>query len=187
MERKLKKLLIAVGLFTGASVAAIPLTSYAVAPATKNSHVSVTIAPILTLEVAVDPESQGSSDQEVFFKLTPNMVGEGTFSAKVSTNKSYKISLHASDTNLRYEGTAAESAANFIPGTGNIAVGENSWGLKLASSDAYSPVPSTITSFYTGNTPVTAATTKFNVGIAAGPNLMQGKYSSTVVVTASNT
>lgn len=186
MERKVKKLFTSVGIIAGLSVAALPLTSYAVAPATKNGSASVTIAPILTLEVSVDAGSQGSSDEEMLLKLTPNMVGEGSFSAKVSTNKAYKLSLHAPDTNLVYEGTPEESATNFIPGTGNITAGENSWGLKLASADSYQAVPSAATVFYTGANPASEAVTQFNVGIAAGPSLLQGTYAGTVVVTASN-
>lgn len=186
MERKVKKLLTAVGILTGLSVAAIPLTSYAVSPSTKNGSVAVTIAPIITLEVSVDPASQGSSDEEMLLKLTPNMVGEGSFSAKVSTNKAYKLSLHATNTNLAYEGTAEEAAANFIPGTGNVTAGENSWGVKLASDSSYKAVPNAATVFYTGANPVSDAVTQFNVGIAAGPSLLQGRYSGTVIVTASN-
>lgn len=186
MERKVKKLFITVGAIAGLSVAALPLTSYAIEPATKNSSVSVTIAPILTLEVSVDSGSQGEADDEMLLKLTPNMVGEGTFSAKVSTNKAYKLSLHSTDTKLSYEGTPEEAAAYYIPGTGEVSVGENSWGLKLSTSEDYQSVPSSATVFYTGADPVSEAVTRFNVGIAAGPGLLQGKYSGTVVVTASN-
>lgn len=202
MKNTIKKLLFSMGIVTGASVALIPMSTYAVTR-TATSHVEVKVTPAITLEVSVDvPEDSGDGtetpgeggdpettpDRILFDNPVLGTTSEAGFTATVSTNQPYTLSLNALDgqTDLLLPGVTSETApaGGKIPGTAQIADGNNSWGVKLASSADFSEIPATITEFYEGPDPVEAAETKFTVGLAAGTDLLNGTYSSTLVVTA---
>lgn len=189
MKKLLKKAFVTTAIITGAAVSLIPLTSYAEIVQTVPAHVAVQVVPAITLEV-VAKDHQGSSDNEILFSPAVNSTDEATFSAIVSTNQSYTLSLSGLDgqTAMYKDGytSATATADTQIPGTGQITAGQSSWGVKLASATNYSPVPSTVTEFYTGPDPVVTASTDFNIGMAIGPNLESGSYSGTLLITASN-
>lgn len=200
MKNKIKKLFLIAGALTGFSVALLPMTTYG-ASQTADSHVEVTVMPAITLEIAIDGQEEGGEGGEgsegggvteekkvIFDNPVLGTTSEAGFTATVSTNQAYTLSLNALDgqTDLLPAGVSSENApiGGKIPGTGEIVDGKTSWGVKLASAADYSAVPATITKFYEGANPVQAEETQFKVGLAAGTDLYNGTYSSTLVVTA---
>lgn len=191
MKNKIKKILFSTGIMTGALVALIPMTTYASVKQTAPSHVEVTVMPAITLEVSIDGQTGDESTEEkkvIFDNPVLGTTSEAGFTATVSTNQAYTLSLNALDgqTDLLPAGSTSETApaGGKIPGTGEIADGKTSWGVKLASAADYAAVPATITKFYDGPDPVQAEETNFKVGLATGTDLLNGTYSSTLVVTA---
>lgn len=191
MKNKIKKLFISTGIITGVLVASLPMTTYAVTSQTASSHVEVSVMPAITLEIVID-EEDGDNDPDskkvIFDNPVLGTTSEAGFTAIVSTNQAYTLSLNALDgqTDMLPAGVTSESApaGGKIPGTGEIVDGKTSWGVKLASDSDYSVIPATITKFYDGPNPVQAEETEFNVGLATGTDLYNGIYSSTLVVTA---
>ncbi len=199
MKNKIKKSFFIVGVLTGLSAAFVPMTTYG-ASQTADSHVEVTVMPAITLEITIDGEEGGEGSEGgeggdvtqekkvIFDNPVLGTTSEAGFTATVSTNQAYTLSLNALDgqTDLLPAGVSSENApiGGKIPGTGEIVDGKTSWGVKLASVADYSAVPATITKFYEGADPVQAEETQFKVGLAAGTDLLNGTYSSTLVVTA---
>ena len=189
MKNIIKKIFIALGLLTGGLAALIPMSSYAeVMSKTTQSHTEVIVAPVITLELSIDDHQVDDKNEVLFDKPVLGTVDEAGFTATVSTNQAYTLSLNALDgqTDMLPAGVASEDAptGGKIPGTGDITDGATSWGVKLASDESYSAIPAVITKFYDGPDPVLDAETKFKVGLATGTGLLQGTYSSTLVVTA---
>lgn len=185
MKNKIKKSFFAVGIVTGALVALIPMTTYAATSKEATSHVEISVMSAITLEVAVD----GEEDQRVLFdEPVLGTTSEAEFTATVSTNQAYTLSLNALDgqTDLLPAGTTSEDApaGGKIPGTGEIVEGKSSWGVKLSSGTDYEAIPATIAEFYEGQSSAQDEETKFTVGLATGTELLNGTYSSTLVVTA---
>ncbi len=188
MQKKIKKLFLSLGALTGVLAALIPMTAYAEVSQTAPSHVEVTVMSAITLEVEVNGEDPEDEHRVFFDDPVLGTTSEADFSATVSTNQPYTLSLNALDgqTDMLPAGTTSENAplGGKIPGTGEIVEGKTSWGVKLASDADFSAIPATITKFYEGADPVQGAETKFTVGLAAGTDLLDGTYLSTLVVTA---
>jgi len=191
MKNKIKKLFSLTGVVTGGLVALIPMTTYASASQTASSHVEVEVMPAISLEISIDGQESGETGDEkkvIFDDPVLGTTSEAGFTATVSTNQAYTLSLNALDgqTDMLPAGVTSETApaGNKIPGTGEISDGKTSWGVKLASATDYSAIPATATQFYEGSDPVQAAETGFKVGLATGTDLLSGTYSSTLVVTA---
>lgn len=188
MQKKIKKLFLSVGVLTGVLATLIPMTAYAEVSQTTSSHVEVSVMSAITLEVAVDGEEPAEESRVFFDNPVLGTTSEADFSATVSTNQPYTLSLNALDgqTDMLPAGVTSENAplGGKIPGTGEIVEGKTSWGVKLASDTDFLAIPATITKFYDGTDPVQGAETNFTVGLAAGTDLLDGTYSSTLVVTA---
>lgn len=206
MKNKVKKILFAMGILTGFSAAMIPMASYAATSKTATSHVEVTVMPAISLEIVIDDpqdgddtgDEGGNSGEEVgdgeenlvlFDNPVLGTTNEAGFTAIVSTNQAYTLSINALDgqTDLLPAGMTSENApvGNKIPGTGNITEGSTSWGVKLGSATEYSAIPANITQFYESADPAQDAETAFTVGLATSVNgILSGTYSSTLVVTA---
>ncbi len=188
MEKKVKKLFIATGVLIATLVASIPLTSYADSQDSHTSSVSVTVSPVITLEVLVDNDDPSTEAKDINIEVTPNMVGTGKFTTKVSSNKAYSLTLNARNgkTDMTLDSDPNGTTPNKIPGTGNVTQGTTSWGVKLSSAQDYEAIPATATEFHHSNQPVADDTASFDIGISVASNLVAGKYSGTLVVTATN-
>ncbi len=188
MDKKLKKLFVATGILMAALIASIPLTTYADVQDDHDGSVSVKVSSVLTMEVIVPDDDPGTEAKDMNIDVTPNMIGTGSFSAKVSSNKIYTLSLNAKNgkTDMTLSSDPEGTTVNKIPGTGLVQQGQTSWGVKLHTADSYQAIPATSKEFYRSSQAIADETTTFDVGIAVGSNLLAGKYSSTLVITAAN-
>lgn len=196
MERKIKTLGIALGAVIAFATALIPLTSYAADDQedSRTGQVIVSVKSSIGLEVFVKEDDDGTPEDktnEMHLRLEPNMTTEGTFTARVTTNKGYTLSLSAADggsVDLKQNGGSA-----VIPGNGKVNVSNTSgWGVKVYTSDTYRALPATLSTeavFFTQNSPSATANndTDFNVGVTIASDIPQGTYQGSIVVTAANT
>lgn len=111
------------------------MTTYAVASQTVSSHVEVAVMPAITLEIAINDQEEGDdteSKKVIFDNPVLGTTSEAGFTAIVSTNQAYTLSLNALDgqTDMLPAGMTSENApaGNKIPGTANIVDGQTSWG-----------------------------------------------------------
>lgn len=138
--------------------------------------------------ISVDAFSGTTGETGSPIVLSPTVIREGTFGARVIANTGYTLSLSASNgvTAMQHE----TNANGLIPATSNLVGGVAGWGIKTSGTvegeGTYKALTATPEVYYTSeNTaPVTNAQTLFTVGIAASPNLPAGVYTGTVVITA---
>lgn len=182
MNRKFKGMMIAGG--TLAMLATlIPMASYAVTTDSKTANVSVKVSPYITID-AVTSATIGGDDG-----VTPNTLATGAFSATVTANKGYTLSLHATKTDL----TSTEST-DVIPaiangGTSNLPSNATAWGVQKyadaqASNGIYTGLTTSPVEFYSSATGGADMKTEFNVGIMVLPSIASGTYSTDVTITA---
>lgn len=159
---------------------------------TDSPVVSVTVQPVLTLDVATAPEGG-----TVTIQADSNKVMTGSFTATVSSNQAYTLALNAAtgfSTSLTTTGTKEEIPT--VADGETIVAGQRAWGIRTceASGDCTETstkvfqgiVPSTATPkiFYTSSEGVDSKDTVFQVGIAVDSSLSSGIYATNVVVTA---
>ena len=179
MEKTIKKLLLGASAVMVAALALVPATAYlgsesayAAESDQKDAAFSVTISSAISLEVTTAPT-----------KLTV-AAGEknedGTFKAKVKSNKGYNIKITAADSNGGTMKTAGCTGAGIDYKT-TFDGGTTGWAIKN-NSGAYTELGST---FYSGSATGNDGTeTTFNWGVGAGYELPDGEYSATVTLTA---
>lgn len=212
MERKIKHLGIAFGAAIAVATAFLPLTSYAAPTApegkeiadSRDGQVSVIVNSSISLEVFVkqddnvtnvtDP-STSENPAEMNLSLEPNMTTQGTFTARVNTNKSYQLSLSAPENGSVNLVSTNSSNRAVIPGNGKVVdpqstPTESGWGVKLSTDSTWHALPATLENavFFTQNSPLTDANndTDFNVGISIAGDIPRGTYKGSIVVTAAN-
>lgn len=180
MNKKFKSVMIASS--TLAVLASlIPMASYAV---TDTANVSVKVSPYITID-ATAPANIGSDTEGV----TPNTLAKGTFSATVTANKGYTLSLHATQPNLT---SAASDAILAIAagGTSSLPAGTTAWGVQkqadaTANNGVYTGLTTSPVEFFRSATAADKILTSFNVGIMVTPSIPSGTYSTDVTITAS--
>lgn len=189
MERIIKRILVATGLCLSLAVALMPLTSYAVAGhpndhgfncdnnnnecATSNgsTEVTVRIDPSISIDAVADTE---------VIRVTPAMTATGKLSVQVRSAMSYTISLSADVPFLQN----TESEEFVIPSSSNIVAGKSAWGIKKQDATEYSAITTTPEVFFTSAAMDEPTWTDFEVGVSASSKLPQGRYSTTVNITA---
>lgn len=174
MNIKLKGTLLA-GIALAGAASLIPMANYAVA---KDTTVSVTVAPVITIDAAT-----GVNLADV---TSDNIDETGKISVTVSANKGYTISLSAAQPKMypkMDDGTINTSSTEFIP-AGTPTKGTNAWGVKKSGATTYTALTTTATPFYTATAGAQSAKTEFPVGISVAPSLSSGTYETTVTVTA---
>lgn len=180
MKNQVKLGLVAGGILAGIASLA-PLTTYAATTDTKTSTVTVTVSPVLTLDSATNASLTADSARVV----------DTTFSAKVTANKGYTISLHT-PTSTALKSTTT-GVTDTIPTAAALTAGTNGWGIKKKSADnsttdatGYTALTTSPVQFYkaTSGTAAAGATTTFTVGVAIAPTLTAGSYTTNLTVTA---
>lgn len=151
-------------------------------PEIDNPNVSVMVDRVLTLEI---------TDEEVNTEPEYSKIATGNFTATVSSNAGYDISLSATE-----DGHTAmidnKSATFNIPATNNVEVGTNGWGIKCVDDEncilkSYNALTlyNNPQIYFSSTNPAANKPTKFEVGIGISPSLPSGTYSTNILVTAS--
>lgn len=179
------KIFKALGLAAGLGVAAMPLASYAVDPATADAAVNVTINPVISMSLDADSTS---------VSMDPNTVNLTTLSttAKVSTNAQggYKLTLADKDTDTNLVHT---TLTNFKIGTSTAtpAAGTASWAVKGGNISSWTAMPASNGTALTlkSATALTSAVitdeeTTVTYGVGLDSSLASGTYTDTVTFTA---
>ncbi len=149
--------------------------------------VSVKIDSILSLDAA-------STKMEGVIPAYPDMIKNNFLDVKVRSAKEYTISISAEDPLLTMEGN---EVMIIRPKSGIEAAGTYGWGIKKkisqdADANTYSAVSSNSETFFTGQPTDTISshdeqnfvTTKFDVGVRASEQNLQGTYSTDITVIA---
>ncbi len=154
-----------------------------------NPNISVQVPNIITLDVSDGVDMATESGR----------VNTGEFTATVSSNKDYSISINAagdSTSLVNYKDGNKVGEIKTIEGTEQPTAGISSWGIMLCNNTTkesctnnYLPLPTknpnpdTINPFVTG----TKGTHQhlFQIGIGIGPELPSGTYTTSIQVTAS--
>ncbi len=175
----------------------IPEQTFAANPDT--AMVSVNVESVLTLEVSPDADK----GQVLSIVANSKDVNVGNFTAKVTSNQQYKISLSTKDeTTALTNGTTNEK----IPAIGSGALvtgGVSAWGVRTCVDDnaayncgtgstalganPYKTIGATnvpVEFYRSGIGGGTDVVTRFEVGIGVGSNLSSGEYTNNVLVTA---
>ncbi len=148
-----------------------------------NPNISVTIPNIITLDVS----------NNVNIETNTNTVNEGNFTASVSSNASYSISLSTTDgghTDLRNEnGSGAIPTLSSTPSITTTS-DDKWWGIKCTNTigckeDTKSYTGLTISPKTYFSSTSNNLETIFNIGIQTSPDLPSGTYSTSILVTAS--
>ncbi len=156
-------------------------------PGIDNPNTSVTVPNIITLDVS----------NNVNIETNTNTVNEGSFTASVSSNAPYSISLSTTDgghTDLRNDNTNSSIPA--LNPTSNITESSSKWwGIKCTNSGTSTGCTKTTytgltnhltpTLFYTSTQSTSNQLTHFTIGIQTSPDLPSGTYSTSILVTAS--
>jgi len=197
MERKIAKLLALTGVAVSAAAALTPLTSYAAidqhgyncdpSKATTTGVADLTTggcagATTGAKKVAVNVESNISIDavSGTTINMAPHILGTGEITATVTSTHPYTISLSSVQPNL----VKTDNNALNIPAKSDFTKDDNAWGIKKSGASNYSALTATPTVYYTGAAPASAATTKFEVGVAVNEETAPGTYQTDVTVTA---
>lgn len=214
MERAIRNLCVATGLFISATVAMLPLSSYA-APQnvvtdtsttctddTLSSTTPINVNCSRSMDVALNvlpaieiTAVSGITESEAII-LSPTEVRTGNFSATVTSNTGYTLSLssledsadgpYMKNSNAAGSCTDSSNQNNCIPALASSATltgGTAGWGVNYGSG-AYQGLTTDLVEYYRSDTIAKGETITFGVGIAAAPNLTQGVYQGTVVITA---
>lgn len=180
MKTKTKAAVLATGLIASVGVL-LPLSAHAVGETTKNTSVSVTVNPSISIDAATGDTVTADTG-----------VQKGNINVTITANKAYTIKLSATtaaDVNMH-----AEGITETIPTTSNVVAGTNGWGIKKkptagSATDAttYSAITTTPTTFYTSTAGTGSSNVKsvFEFGVAVSPSLPAGTYVSNITVTAS--
>lgn len=203
MEGKIKKLLLVTGSVMSATVALLPLTSYAstTQPVTGpvpgiseqgyahgyacddsqagNKCVNDQGTTTYTVNVAPILSIDAASGGDVIH-VEPNLARTGTLSADVRSAKEYTISLSAEVPYL----TNVEDDTFSIPSRSEIAPGKTAWGIKKYGENTYTAITQTPQVFFTGGPHDTTTTTEFEIGVSVSDRLPQGTYATDVTITA---
>lgn len=214
MERAIRKLCVATGVLISATVAMLPLSSYA-APQTVVTDTSTTctddtissknpinvncnrsIDVIYNVLPAIEITAVSGITESEAIMLSPTEVRTGNFSATVTSNTGYTLSLssledsvdgpYMKNNNAAGPCTDAENKNNCIPalaGGATLTGGTAGWGVNYGAG-AYQGLTTDLVEYYRSDTIAKGETITFGVGIAAAPNLTQGIYQGTVVITA---
>ncbi len=176
-------------------VATGDITSYQPEVITPDSNISVTVPSIIILDVYSENEDNNTVD----ININNNGAGEGNFTAKVSSNSSYNLSLSTVDgghTDLRNDNTNSSIPA--LSTTPPIITTNDSkwWGIKCTNNPSdstnckqtnYAGLTDylTPTLFYVSTQGANNNLTNFTIGIQTSPDLPSGTYSTSILVTAS--
>lgn len=149
--------------------------------------VSVNIGSILSLDAA-------STKMEGVIPAYPDMIKSNLLDVKVRSAKDYTISISAEDPLMTMEGN---EVMIIRPKSGIEADGVYGWGIKKKTdqntdASSYSAVTSNSETFFTGKPTDTITghdeqnfvTTKFDVGVRASEQNLQGTYSTDITVIA---
>lgn len=202
MERTIRNLCVATGLFISATVAMLPLSSYA-APTSSTTGNGKTCwdtsgqssTPVavscdksidvnLTVEPAIEINAFSGITESEAITLSPTEVKYGTFSATVTSNTGYTLSLSA-DPEIGASMVHATDKQPYIAPTNNLVGGTAGWAVNQATGHpTFSGLTTSLVEYYRSATIARNTTVQFGVGIAASGSLPQGIYQGTVVITA---
>ncbi len=179
------KIIKALGVSAALGVAAMPLTTFAVTPATADATVNVTINP--TISLALTANSTSTSLDPGTADIT-NM----SIEAKVSTNAKGGYTLTLRDKDETTDLVHATLTSFKIPtSTATPEAGTKSWAVKGGAISSWTAMPKSTETALTikSATALTnavinneATTTQYGVGLDS--SLASGTYSDTVVYTA---
>lgn len=187
--------------YDGMSVRCLVLASSEpdIPPVSSNATISVTVAPVISIDVSVEASNADKMDVDFTRVATSNIV------TSVSSNYQYTVSISTEQSNLE-QTSPTEHNIPMISAGSDVKEGTNGWGIKkkksalangiLGDTDddtKYSPV-----GLGTGNPEVfyksagaealTVENKKpltFEVGVGVDAKLPSGKYSTLVMLTAS--
>lgn len=197
------RLPIAVSLFVFGGFVLFGALSYipgqSFANTTGNATVSVDVKSVLTLTVSPDAEEDGP----LSIVADSKTVKTGVFTATVSSNQQYKISLSTNDTSTALTRDGSNETIPAVGAGALVASGTNAWGVRAcmnasttyncgAGSTALDVNPYKAigekgfpVEFYrSGASGGTDLQTNFEVGIGVASDLSSGEYTNHVVVTA---
>lgn len=187
MEKKLKGFLVILGALIMGSVALTPLTSYAAdgectkdnpsgcVSATSQQKVNFNVQGFLTLDAVSASE---------IIRVAPGQLKTGVLTAEVSSTGAFTILLSAANPNL----VNIDDSSAVIPSGTSQEASASGWGIKKynAVDTNYTQLTTSPTVFYDSG--VTAGTTsaeyEFEIGVWVDDQVKEGKYSTTVTVTA---
>ncbi len=158
-------------------------------------NISVTVPSIITLDVYSTDENNNVVD----IVMDNNGSGTGQFTAKVSSNSAYNLSLSTIEnghTDLRNDNTNTSVPA--LSTTSPIVTTNDKswWGIKCTNNPSdstnckqtnYTGLTNylTPTLFYTSTQGANNNLTNFTIGIQTSPDLPSGTYSTSILITAS--
>ncbi len=183
--------------FQGCSVRCVVRDASYVPPVTpsgsvNNPNISVTVPSLITLDVYSD-----NVDNKIV-NINPNNTGygEGEFTAKVSSNSSYNLSLSTIEnghTDLKNDKVNASIPA--ISTTSPIVTTNDKswWGIKCTNpagstnctKTEYTGLTTSTVPYFSSNSNANNQLINFNIGIKTSPDLPSGTYSTSILVTAS--
>lgn len=207
---KTTKALAIMGVVAGLGVAALPMSTYAVAdPVSKEAQVKLEVKDVLSLDLKSNNDSGSESEENLTVVNLGTATGdgnvvEGSLTATVKTNNKtgYIVTIQNKET----ETAMLNADSDKIP-AGTPAKGTSAWGYKVsniatggtnsaAAVDSYVGVPAngTPTTIVNSNGPTKVdadnaenngdtATVEFGASVSTAQAM--GEYSSTVVLTAS--
>lgn len=204
MKKTAKIFAIAFGTLTMSGAALLPLASYAAAPqVNKTGAASVTVNPVLTLRLKAKsaalsdqtgneadeldaPTAEGDTNAGTTptftFSLAHNMTATGIFSAEVTSNSDYTLSVQGkNDAQLRN----TMNAATYIPSSDSCDINgtSNCWKLKGGLFTDYTTIPASSATKILDGTRGTSST-DFTIGLSIGPSLAAGTYEGGLTITA---
>ncbi len=220
MEKKIRNLFVATGVIAGAAVSLVPLTSYAAestgwcqADVDSNGNqvkydVSAygsgeiaqgyacdkAVSHPATTNVGFEVEPMISIDavsNNKVINLSPSSLGEGGFTATISANTPYTVSLSSDDNrmiNKAATGSNNDQTPAFIPASANPTAGVSGWGIKGGNLTSYQALTDQLVKYYDSGTEraLNGQNTDFQVAVGAAAGLPQGTYLTMVKITAAS-
>lgn len=191
---KMSKAIAALGVVAGLGVAALPLSSYAVAgkTATATTTAQAIVGDSIAITVADETVTMGTT------VMANQEAAEGSTNITVQTNNAagYSVNIKDSDTELALKTTDGSGTATGIP-AGIPQKGKNAWGFKVSSSAEGVTVDSDVQDYVkikTSNTEIATKSTPsanagdvitLTFGVTVDTTIAAGTYQDVVTLTAS--
>ena len=180
------KIIKALGVSAALGIAAMPLTTFAVDPATGDADVSVTINP--SISMTLDTSSVSTA-----IDLSAADITTMKIKASVSTNArgGYTLELNDQDTDTALRHETLNSPYKIDTSAAAPTAGTSSWAVKGGEVTNWTAMPASNGTALTlksaaapTNGIISNEQTEVTYGVASGNDLASGTYSDTVVYTA---